>query len=169
MLHSFSLSLITTTLHILSYNAPRLDAAGARDTTSPHRYDAATHNTARARDDNDAPPLRRSNTRHRGYVTTTPTATTQQYTTPRARDDNDAPPLQCSNTRHRGQARARRQRRPTAMTSAGLFLFARARSSTLRGSVGRCTSSFGLSPPLTRTAQQVHDSLPLWSGSGPPL
>lgn len=31
------------------------------------------------------------------------------------------------------------------------------------------TSPFGPLPLLTRTAQQVHDYPPLWSGSGPPL
>src|ERR1700761_3836653 len=40
-------------------------------TTTSSRRKTRHHGHARARDDNDAPPLRRSKTRHCGYATTT--------------------------------------------------------------------------------------------------
>ena len=63
MLNFFSVRLF----HTLSSNAPRHDAAETRDNNVVPPQDT----TPRARDDNDAPPLRRSKTRHCGYATTT--------------------------------------------------------------------------------------------------
>ena len=63
MLNFFSVRLF----HTLLSNAPQHDAAETHDNNIVLPQDT----TPRARDDNDAPPLRCSKTQHCGYATTT--------------------------------------------------------------------------------------------------